>query len=679
MLGSTWAICWRGSSQTEAAIAEYRTALKISPNDPEIQKRLDGAGASIWTLTAGPTKDLLGSMPMFLTNQSPPGLPRWLPWAVAAGLLVAIGLVYGQTLWFGFLTYDDDKLVYATPWVQKGLTTEGLRQAFVSGPMGEWYPLAMISHMLDCQLFGQKAWGHHLVNLLLHAATTIGLLFVLKNMTGELWPSALVAAVFAVHPQHVESVAWIAERRDVLGGVFFVLTLAAYTGYVRGGRTLGRYLLVVLALALALMSKATLVPVPCLLVLLDYWPLGRFGDASRRVPSSTALTHQVGYDPDLVRPGRTLRDIPVQGFLWLVVEKLPLLALAVIDCVLTVATHQGEVTAGHSLAERMAGAVVAPVIYLRHAFCPIGLSAFYGYPTEGYPTWQVAGSCVLLAAVSVGVLILRRACPYLLVGWFWFLGMLVPVSGLLTISSHAMADRYMYLPQIGLAIAVSWSVTRLAMRSVDGRWALAGCSGLALVALTAAAMLQTAYWHDDLALWTRARQVSGESYNVERALANALNHAQKRKAAIAHYRRAAKYYVDPGLLNNLGVALAAEGELLDSEAQFRAVLAYDPALGRGALQLGHGARSRNADRRCRPPVSDRDRAGAVDGRVLSATGRPVDSAWAHCRGGADSAACGRCGCALARCPHEPGSGAGRQRRRDRRGRRIPADFEDRPG
>ena len=236
--------------------------------------------------------------------------PPWAAWAVAGFLVVMIGIIYGQTLWFGFLAHDDMSFVNGNPLVSPGLSVAGIAAAFVSGPMGQWHPLSMISHMLDCQIFGLNAWGHHLTNLILHAATSIGLFLVLRSMTGELWPSAVVATLLAVHPQHVESVAWIAERRDVLSGLFFVLTLAAYLGYVRQGCTLGRYLLVALVFTLGLMSKATLVTVPPLLLLLDYWPLGRWGRAA-------------------VTTGPAER----KSFWWLAVEKLPLLALSVGDCV----------------------------------------------------------------------------------------------------------------------------------------------------------------------------------------------------------------------------------------------------------------------------------------------------------------------------------------------------------
>src|SRR6202453_5018758 len=196
-------------------------------------------------------------------------------WGVCGCLLLAIGLIYGQTLGHGLLDYDDNGFVYDSSIVRAGLTLQGIWWAFTEGPYGEWYPLAPLSHMLDCQLFGLNAWGHHLTSLLLHAAASIALFLVWRSMTGELWPSALVAAVFAVHPQHVESVAWVSERRDVLSGLFFVLTLGAWLGSVRHERSLARYCLVALLLGLGLMSKAMLVTVPPLLLVLDYWPLGR--------------------------------------------------------------------------------------------------------------------------------------------------------------------------------------------------------------------------------------------------------------------------------------------------------------------------------------------------------------------------------------------------------------------
>ena len=347
--------------------------------------------------------------------------------------------------------------------------------------------------------------------------------------------------------------AWIAERRDVLSGFFFVLTLAAYLGYVRRGRTPGRYLLVALMFALGLMSKATLVTVPALLLVLDYWPLGRYGRA-------TGIA------------------VPVerQSFWWLVVEKLPLLALSVGDCVMTVITHIDPPGNRRSLAQRLANAVVSLVEYLRQAFYPADLAAFYPFPVEDYPIWQVAGSIALVAVVTVVALVWRRSCPYFLLGWFWFLGMFLPVIGLLRIAEHARADRYCYLPQIGLCIALCWGVIRLAGASVDGRWAVAGCAVLVIAALIGCSIVQTTYWHDDLRLWTRSLAITGSNSNAERALADALAQANQLDEAIDHYRLAAKWGTNLEMANNLGVALARKHRLREAIEQFQAVLALDP-------------------------------------------------------------------------------------------------------
>ena len=490
--------------------------------------------------------------------------PPWAAWAVVGFLVVMIGIIYGQTLWFGFLAHDDVSFVSGNRLVVPGLSVAGIAAAFVSGPMGQWHPLSMISHMLDCQVFGLNAWGHHLTNLILHAATSIGLFLVLRSMTGELWPSAVVATVFAVHPQHVESVAWIAERRDVLSGLFFVLTLAAYLGFVRQGCTISRYLLVALVFTLGLMSKATLVTVPPLLLLLDYWPLGRWGWAT-------------------VTAGSAER----KSFWGLAVEKLPLLALSVGDCVLTVVTqHDDDTAVQQGLAERLGTAVVAPMEYLRQAFCPAGLAGFYPIPVDGYPAWKIACSIALLAGITVAVVVWRRGCPYLLVGWFWFMGTLVPMLGLLTIAAHAKADRYMYLPQIGLSIAVVWGATRLAARSVEWRVPLVGCMVLVVVTLVCCAVVQTTYWRDDLRLWTHSLAVTGSNFNVEGALADALNHAGRLDEAVEHYRRALDWGFNAKVANHMGIALARLGRLEEAMPYFYRAVELDPRSGGPHANLG---------------------------------------------------------------------------------------------
>jgi tetratricopeptide (TPR) repeat protein len=491
----------------------------------------------------------------------------FLPWVVVVFLLLVSGIIYGQTLEFGFLDYDDSLFVDGSREVRAGLTGSSVVWAFTNGPMGEWYPLSMLSHMLDCELYGLNASGHHLTSVLLHAAAAIGLFFVWRSMTGELWPSALVAALFAIHPQHVESVAWVAERRDVLSGMFFVLTLAAYLGYVRRNRTLGRYLLMAVVFSMGLMSKAMLVTVPPLLLLLDYWPLGRFGRTADRAPAALAL--------------------PRQDIGWLVIEKLPLLAIALADCAVTLATH-AKTPRALSLAwpDRLSNAVVALVTYLCQFFYPVNLAVFYPIPTGGNPVWKVAGAAALLAAVSLAATAWRRRRPYLFVGWFWFLGMLVPVLGLVTVSKHAMADRYMYLPGIGLYVAVAWGAARLASGSLAGRWLVVTGTALAIATLTVLATWQTSHWRDELALWTHARATTEENVETETNLACALSGVNRLDEAIEHYRQAAKWRTDASLLNSLGTTLARQGKLDEATAEFRQALELDPAYAPAHANLG---------------------------------------------------------------------------------------------
>ncbi|HEX4145238.1 MAG TPA: tetratricopeptide repeat protein [Pirellulales bacterium] len=473
---------------------------------------------------------------------------------VSALLLLAIGLIYGQTLGHAFLNFDDNGYVFANPHVSRGLTAEGIWWAFTDGPYGEWYPLAMLSHMLDCQLFGLEPWGHHLTSVLLHAAGSIALFLVLWRMTDELWPSAFAAALFAVHPQHVESVAWIAERRDVLSGLFFMLTLGAWLRYVRSGRSVSHYALVALLFALALMSKPMVVTLPPLLLLLDFWPLARFGSATD-TPRWTA---------SLERPG--LRE--------LILEKLPLVALAAGDVLMTLRTHN----AGGALlpwSQRMGNAAVSAVTYVVQFFFPFDLAAYYPVPPAGWPQWKVAAAVALLALVSTAAIVGRRRCPYLFVGWFWYLGMLSPVLGLIQVSSHAMADRYMYLPGIGLYIALAWAGTRLAADSPARRRALGACAGLAIVVLVACAMRQASTWRNDESLWTHALQVTHDNGEAEFNLSFALAQQRRLDEAIVYLRRAEQHATDISPFINLGLILTQQGKLDEAIDQYRQALERD--------------------------------------------------------------------------------------------------------
>ncbi|HEX4145239.1 MAG TPA: tetratricopeptide repeat protein [Pirellulales bacterium] len=486
-------------------------------------------------------------------------------WGVCGGLLLAIGLIYGQTLGHTLLDYDDNGFVYDCPMVKAGLTMQGVWWAFTDGCFGEWYPLAPLSHMLDCQLFGLEAWGHHLTNVLLHAAMSIALFLVFWRMTGELWPSAFVAALFAIHPQHVESVAWVAERRDMLSGLFFVLTLGAWLGYVRHGRSLPRYLLAALLFALGLMSKPMIVTLPPLLLLLDFWPLARVG-AAADLPASTE-------PPE--RPGA----------LWLVLEKLPLVALAAGDCVMTLRTH-GSGGVSLPFAQRIANAVVSTATYLVQFFYPVDLVVFYPTPPGGPPLWKVAGACAFLVAATTAAVIFRRRCPYLFVGWFWYLGMLSPVLGLVTVSDHVMADRYMYLPGIGLYIALAWGTARLAAGSAEGRWMLGTCAALAIVVLVACAAWQTSYWRDDETLWRHALACTTDNGEAELELGDALVRKDRTEQAITLYQRAQQHATDASPFNNLGSVYARQQRFAEAIDQFRRAVAIEPKSFRAHANLG---------------------------------------------------------------------------------------------
>jgi tetratricopeptide (TPR) repeat protein len=486
-------------------------------------------------------------------------------WAVCGCLLAAVWLIYDQTLGHPLLVYDDSAFVTDNPHVTPGLTADGICWAFTEGPFGEWYPLAPLSHMLDCQLFGLNAWGHHLTSVLLHAAASIALFLVWRSMTGELWPSALVAAVFAVHPQHVESVAWVAERRDVLSGLFFVLTLGAWLGYVRHGRSLARYSLAAVLFALGLLAKPMLVTLPPLLLLLDFWPLARFG----------AATDAPGWTRKIERPGN-----------WrLVLEKLPLVALAVGACVMTMRTH----ARGHTplaWSERIGNAAVSGVSYVAGLFYPVDLAAFYPAPAGGPPLWKVAGAIAFLAVVSAAAVIGRRRWPYCFVGWFWYLGMVSPVLGLLQFVAHVKADRYVYLPGIGLSVALAWGAVRFGAVSLERRFALAACAGLAIALLVACAVRQTSFWRDDETLWRHALACTTDNGKAEFGLADALARKGRPDEAIVHFLRAQQHPVDSAPFDNLGVLLAQMGRADEAIVQYRQALAMQPDLYATHVNLG---------------------------------------------------------------------------------------------
>jgi tetratricopeptide (TPR) repeat protein len=423
--------------------------------------------------------------------------------------------------------------------------------------------------MVDYQFYGlEHPGGHHLTSVLLHAATAVLLFLLLRRMTGDLWPSAFVAAVFAIHPLRVESVAWVAERKDVLSGLFFVLTLWAYLAYVRHPFSWARYLTVIAMFALGLTAKPMLVTLPFVLLLLDYWPLGRLPIRSIEKP---------------LAPSRVL---PLSR---LIIEKVPLLALSAGSCVVTSLAQTAAMARIERLPlpSRVANAVVSYAAYLGEFFFPTDLSVLYPHPGAGLPVWQVAAAMLVLGAISVGVLVCWRRIPSLLVGWLWYLGMLVPVIGIVQVGSHAMADRYTYLPQIGLCIAFTWGIMYFSASWPNRRWALGGASALAIAALMACAWHQTTFWHDPTTLWTHALECNSENWVVHNNLGAYLATHDRVDDAIEHFKMTLK--LRPDNLDahvTLGAVLASIGRLDEAVMHYQAALRTDRNCVQAHFDLG---------------------------------------------------------------------------------------------
>ncbi len=389
-------------------------------------------------------------------------------------------LAYVPVFWNGFVWDDDLYLVYNQQ-VQAGITPASVAWAFTTGHASNWHPLTWISLELDHQLFGMRPWGYHLVNLLLHLASALLLLWFLWKITGAWWRSAVVAALFALHPLHVESVAWLTERKDVLSTFFGFLALLAYAAYVQRPRARW-YIVLLVTFAASLLAKPMLVTLPFVLLLLDYWPLRRF-------PPTVPLSR-------------------------LLLEKVPLLFLSAASSAATwYVQEHGESVQGLwrlPFLARIGNAVVSYLIYLRKTVWPADLAPFYPHPGITLPMWQALAAAAFLVVVCVAVVWLRRRAPYLAVGWFWYLGTLVPVIGLVQVGAQAYADRYTYVPLVGIFIALAWGagdlLARLSLR--DRHVVAAAAATLVLLACTLLTWLQVYYWHDSVALWEHAMMVA---------------------------------------------------------------------------------------------------------------------------------------------------------------------------
>lgn len=425
------------------------------------------------------------------------------PLLLGLGLILLTLIVYQPVLAYGFVNFDDGLYVTGNRHVQKGITWEGFLWAWQANVASNWHPLTMLSHMLDCELYGLDARGHHLTSLLLHLANVWLLFEVLRRMTGALGASALVAALFGIHPTHVESVAWIAERKDVLSGLFFLLTLGAWHRWVEA-RTLRSYLLAVLLFACGLLSKPMLVTLPCVLLLLDVWPLGRL---------------RAGLRP-------------------LLVEKIPFFVLSAASSAVTIYAQQGSLATlqAVSIGRRVANALVAYVAYLGKTFWPAKLAVFYPLP-PAVPPWKALAAGALLAAVTALAVWRLRRQPHLAVGWLWFLGMLVPVIGFLQVGRQAMADRYTYLPSIGLFVAVVWGTAELVAARKPLRIAVAGGALAGIAALSVAAHAQAGTWKDNLTLFRHALAVTENNYLAHLNVAITLSREGGDEAEALHHFR----------------------------------------------------------------------------------------------------------------------------------------------
>ena len=509
---------------------------------------------------------------MHRTNSHSIALPKtsrhWLTVCVCVFLAVLTWIVFGQTLRHDFVNYDDPRYVYQNTRITNGLDLAGIAWAFTHIHAENWHPVTTITHMLDCQLYGLKAGGHHFTNVLLHTVAVVLLFLVLQQMTGAIWRSAFVAALFAIHPLHVESVAWVAERKDVLSGVFFTLTLLAYVHYARAP-SIWRYVTVALMFALGLMSKPMLVTLPFVLLLLDYWPLKRI-----RTEES--------------RAGRQL--------LRLFAEKVPLMALSAVSSTATYLAQRGALgwTEQLPILARINNAFVTYVIYVRQMFWPAKLAVFYPHPENRLPQLEIGLAVALLACITTTALVLRKVAPYLITGWFWYLGMLVPVIGLVQVGWQGHADRYTYLPQVGLYIAGTWAIADLTA-SFRRRILLGAAALLIIGALSWTAWIQTSYWRDSEMLFTHALAVTGKNDVAENNLGIVFLQRGELDKAIAKLQAAIDLRPENGPAhNNLAKAFLQKGQLAEAMIHYRKFLEIEPQnvearniLGTALIQQGH--------------------------------------------------------------------------------------------
>ena len=483
-------------------------------------------------------------------------------------LAIAVFIVFWQVKDHAFITYDDDEYVTNNIYVQKGLTLNGVRWAFSSNAVSYWHPLAWLSHMLDVQLYGMAAGGHHLTSVLFHLASCILLFLVFRRMTGAVWRSAFVAMLFAIHPLNVESVAWVAERKSVLSTFFWMLAMYSYVHYVEKPGAL-RYLWILLFFILGLMAKPMLVTLPFVLLLLDFWPLGRMnagaqgGVDSQKTEEGTPFVFQSDFLPRLI------------------FEKLPFFFLAAISVFWSSVSVRrlGIVLSGESkpVGLRVANAMVSYVKYLGKLFWPLDLTFIYPYPRT-IVTWQVIASVLILMSLTIGVLIKLRKAPFLGVGWFWYLGTLVPVIGLVQAGFWpAMADRFAYIPAIGLFIIVVWGISGLSKNWYYNKTLLSAAAVVTLIFLMTVAWVQVGYWRNSTLLFEHALDITENNYLVHNNLGNIYFRQGLIDEAAKHYAESLR--INPSFVlahNNLGAAMLRTGNIEKAIFHFQTALRLKP-------------------------------------------------------------------------------------------------------
>ena len=474
-------------------------------------------------------------------------------------LVVATLFVYWQKSTHDFIGYDDDKYVTENMHVKQGLSFENLIWAFQSTHASNWHPLTWLSHMLDVELYGMNPGAHHLTSLLFHVLNSLLLFIVFRRMTTNVWQSGIVALLFALHPLHVESVAWVAERKDVVSAFFWLLTIWGYIRFTQHP-VMERYLVVVGFFSLGLMAKPMVVTLPFVLLLLDYWPLNR-------IQARQANNH----------PGKPIAGLPL---LRLVYEKIPLFGLAGISCAVTfVAQKKGEALGlldVHPPMMRVANALVSYLKYIQKMLWPENLSVLYPYPRI-ISGWQVAVACAVLGGITFLAIRYRKHLPWLFVGWFWYVGTLVPVIGLLQVGVQAMADRYTYLPLVGLFVVLSWGTAQLIDNWRYKKIALTVASAVLCFLLVLNARMQVSYWKNSVTLFEHALEVTADNYVIHNNLGFELALQGKMDAAITHYSAALRINPEFELACiNLGTALFSQGKIEKSFSYYQAILNEKP-------------------------------------------------------------------------------------------------------